>query len=57
MQERDYTPTKTPKVLSTITNLQAPSSTKQKLDYTQRSTNDLAILKDYESLKSQVKQL
>jgi len=48
MQERDYTPTKTPKVLSTITNLQGPSSTKQKLDYTQRSSNnEMSILKDY----------
>lgn len=39
MTDRDYTPNKVPKVLSTITNIQAPSSTKPKIDYTQRTSN------------------
>ncbi len=54
MQDRDYTPTKTSKILSNAASSQPPGKMG---DYTQRPGSDLALLKEYETLKLQVKQL
>jgi hypothetical protein len=59
MDRRDYTPTKGSKVLTSIANTQGTSSSKTNMDYSQRFNlvQDAAIVKDYEALKMQVKQL
>ena len=56
MDKREYTPTKASMILTSITNTQTASN--HKTDYNHRLTQPQdSILKDYEALKAQVKQL
>jgi hypothetical protein len=59
MDRREYTPTKSSKILSSIGNTQMNTNNKTSLDYSQRQilATDHVIAKDYETLKMQVKQL
>lgn len=59
MDKREYTPTKASVILNAITNTQAGSTGKSGLEYSQRMSlaQDAGLMKEYEILKSQVRQL
>lgn len=59
MDKREYTPTKASVILSAIANTQAGSTGKSGLEYSQRMSlaQDAALMKEYEILKGQVRQL
>lgn len=59
LDKKEYTPTKSSKLLTNITNTQL-STNKPTLQYSQRpipQLSEIPIVKDYETLKLQVKQM